>query len=597
MRKHARSRRQAGIALVLVMISVAMAVILSLSFLNAQVTASGVSENVARRARAQAVAESGLDLALAYMNTTTDWRSQRASGTWVTDYAIAGGRVTVIGQDGQDTDGDQVVEGDANFANDLTEPVTLTSMGTFDGVTHVVHAVVTPVPPPKKLLMVVQDPMNLVDYERDPRDQFLDWDYVVTLIAASASQDAIDSAVANNDVAYVTAYFNSPDLNTKLYNAPIGVVSGEGYLDSEFGLATSDGVIYTGSTDINVVDQSHFITETLPIGLVQIVDSTSSELMAMSGSPAAGAALLATQSTSATPVLAVIEVGGTLADTTPAAGRRVGVPWGGAYFSSSELTSAGLTILRRSLEWASEPAIGGQIAHWKLDEVTGTTAGDSVGGFDGIFRNGVGLGQSGAVVGSAAVGYDGANDHIEIGHHDTFLLDQGTFAFWFKTNDVVSSQGLISKDSNGLDTGGHLSIYVDGGNQIEVRLQSTDASYFVESAADSVSADTWYHVAFTFGASGMKLYLNGSLVAVNSYTGGMGTTSGGVGNYEPMALGVLTMESGDLTLSGWNMPLSGVMDEVYAFNLALTSTQIQQLAAAAAASGGVSYDVRWTDQP
>ena len=74
--------RQAGMAMLLVLMSVAMAVILSLSFLNAQVTATGMSQNVARRAQAKAIAESGLTMALAYIETNATWRTDMTHGVW-----------------------------------------------------------------------------------------------------------------------------------------------------------------------------------------------------------------------------------------------------------------------------------------------------------------------------------------------------------------------------------------------------------------------------------------------------------------------------------------------------------------------------------
>lgn len=597
MSKPANDHRQAGVAMVLVLISVAMAVILSLSFLNAQVTATGMAQNMGRRAQAHALAESGMTMALAYIETTTNWRTQMAHGTWVTDHPFAGGSFTIIGEDGQDTDGDGIPDGDADLADDDADLVTLTSIGTFDGVSQKVHAVVTPRPPKTRLLMVVPNPANLDGEEKARRVQFEDWDYVVTLIGATDTQAAFDNAVANADVVYIPENVASTNVDTKLRNAPVGVISEEANLNDSFGLATADGPSYSGYTQIDVTNNTHFITEPLATGLVQIIASSSVELRYFGGTMAGGVVVLATRSASSTPVLIAVEAGGTLVDSSSAAGRRVSLPWGGNVFNWSQLTPAGLTIARRSLEWASQPAIAGQIAHWDLDETTGTTAGDSVGGMDGIHRNGVTLGQPGAYIGSTGAQFDGANDHVEIPHNNALLLDEGTFAFWFQTGTVSAEQGLISKDSTGYDTGGHMSIRMLNDDHIGVRLQSVDTSYSLKSTGACPSVGTWYHVAFTFGPGGMKLYVDGVLVDSDAYTGGMGTTSGGAGNFEPMAFGVLTVVSGDLTLTGWTMPLLGVMDDVYAFSRALAEPEIQQLMQVAGAAGGLSYDVRWNDQP
>ena len=63
-----------------------------------------------------------------------------------------------------------------------------------------------------------------------------------------------------------------------------------------------------------------------------------------------------------------------------------------------------------------------------------------------------------------------------------------------------------------------------------------------------------------------------------------------------MAFGVSTQASSDLTLAGWSDPLSGSIDEVYVFDRALTAAEILSLTVPAGGPG-LSYDVRWDDQP
>ena len=581
--------------MLLVLMSVAMAVILSLSFLNAQVTATGMSENVARRAQAKALAESGMDMALAYIETTSNWRTQMSEGTWVSSHAYAGGSIKIVGNDGQDTDGNGTIEGDGDLTDDATEPVTLTSTGTFDGVSHTVHAVVTPMPPKRRLLMVVADTTSLDSEEMDRKAQFVDWNYTVTLIGHDETQSAFDAAVANADVAYIPERVYSSSVNTKLTNAPIGVVCEEYRIYYDLSVSTSNGYGYNGETQINVTNTSHYITEVFSAGYNTIVTNSSSELSYISSSLAPGATVLAERRANSSPVLVVIDSGGTLANSSSAAGRRVVLPWGDYYFRWYHLTPMGLLIAQRSLEWASEKSIPNQIAHWDLDEFSGTNASDSVGGFDGTYQNGVTLRNSGAMVGSMAAQFDGSNDHVEIPHNDIFLLDDGTFAFWFKPSSASGEQGLLSKDSNGYDTGGHLRIWLHN-DHVHVRLQDDEDSYEIQSGGSTVSTNAWCHVAFTFGSGGMKLYVNGTLEDTDSYSGGMGSTSGDIGNFEPMAIGVETHNTGDLTLSGWHLPFSGLIDEVCAFSRALTQTEIQSLMTPAGGSG-LSYDVRWADQP
>ncbi|MAE66135.1 MAG: hypothetical protein CMJ18_17835 [Phycisphaeraceae bacterium] len=215
------------------------------------------------------------------------------------------------------------------------------------------------------------------------------------------------------------------------------------------------------------------------------------------------------------------------------------------------------------------------IAYWRLGEASGSTATDEMGLVDGTHRNGVTLGETGAVSSNTAADYDGSNDYTEIPHDNAFLLDNGSIQFWFNASTVSSRRGLFTKDSTDYDTGGHVTIYIDG-SKVKVRLQSTSTSKYVESA--TISSNTWYHVAFTFGSNGMKLYLNGAEVDSDSYTGGLGTTSGGTGNYEPTSIGSNCWGSGNLVVTPLQNYYSGIIDEVVVFDYALSAAEVASLA-------------------
>jgi hypothetical protein len=145
--------------------------------------------------------------------------------------------------------------------------------------------------------------------------------------------------------------------------------------------------------------------------------------------------------------------------------------------------------------------------------------------------------------------------------------------FWYKdTGLVLKDRGLFSKDSQGFDSGGHLTIFTDESRKIKVRLQSTDNHYYVL-GANPVVLYTWYLLTFTFGPGGMRLYINDALVDDDPYTGGL------IGNHEPLALGFNTWDTGDLTLEPLESKYcwSGYMDEVVIYDSVLTAQQIKDL--------------------
>lgn len=231
------------------------------------------------------------------------------------------------------------------------------------------------------------------------------------------------------------------------------------------------------------------------------------------------------------------------------------------------------------------PSLGGdndEIAYWKLDETSGITAFDTtIEANDGTLHNGPvwTSGQQGG-----ALSFDGNNDYVEIPHIDEYLLDNGSIAFWFWTNEISGYQGLFSKDSDGYDDGGHVAMFIGSGGKVVAGLQSTSSTHLVQS--NVITANAWHHVAFTFGDNGMKLYIDGNLEGTNSYAYGMGTSPGGGGNYEPIALGALTSSSGDLTVTPLSHYFDGKLDDVRLFDYALSQADITNLITAPMFFGG-----------
>ena len=211
---------------------------------------------------------------------------------------------------------------------------------------------------------------------------------------------------------------------------------------------------------------------------------------------------------------------------------------------------------------------------WRLGETSGAVAVDAVQGIDGAYHN-TSLGAGGAIVGDLDTGIGfRANGYVDIPHDDSFLMDSGTVMLWFKDTGTIRTAGLFSKDSMNYDTGGHLTMMTTTSG-VEVRLQSTNSSRFVRT--DPFGLDEWHHVAFTFGSEGMKLYMDGALVDSESYYGGLGATSGGVGNFEPIVLGASARHSGDRRASPLRDFYSGCLDEVAIFDHALSGEQIAQV--------------------
>lgn len=230
------------------------------------------------------------------------------------------------------------------------------------------------------------------------------------------------------------------------------------------------------------------------------------------------------------------------------------------------------------------------VGFWELEDSSGSSvAVDSMGTSNGIVRGDPQLEFGGVTAGTYAAEFDGSGDYIEIPHDDAFLLDEGSVVFWFRTGATPARAELLSKDSSGNDTGGQLTIWVNSSSRVYVRFQSVSADYYCLSS--SITQGQWHHFAFVFGTGGMELYIDGVLEDTDSYAGGMGTTSGGTGNYEPMVLGANTWGSGNLVATPLEQYFTGTIDQVALYSGRLSANTVATQANITVESGHLFTDI------
>jgi type II secretory pathway pseudopilin PulG len=177
------------------------------------------------------------------------------------------------------------------------------------------------------------------------------WGYEVNLIHHQQSQADFDDAVVDANVAYVPVSVSETDLNTKLRSAPIGIVVEK--MMSHFGI--SDGWIPRDRDEIDIINNSHYITSPFSMGLLTYLSSIQ-PVTQIDWGQAPGLTTLAKVfdvGPKWEPALAVIDIGGELAGGGTAAGRRVQLPWGANDFSFDALNNDGKTIMKRAIEWAA----------------------------------------------------------------------------------------------------------------------------------------------------------------------------------------------------------------------------------------------------
>ena len=210
------------------------------------------------------------------------------------------------------------------------------------------------------------------------------------------------------------------------------------------------------------------------------------------------------------------------------------------------------------------------IAHWKLDETSGLTAVDSVGGHDGTLVSSQ-TWTTGAIDGGLE--FNGIDDAIVVPNEDTLSLTEAmTFSAWIFSNnfgesgpyDLVVSKGSVATTY----------AYYFGTLYDEIIFGfSADGSYREFVTLDfNLATGTWHHIAATFdnASNTVKLYHNG--VEVFSTT----TT------YEPSA----TTHNLYLGSSEDGADWDGVLDDIRIYDYALDGTDIAELAAQGGGGGG-----------
>ncbi|MGI9232620.1 MAG: DNRLRE domain-containing protein, partial [Woeseiaceae bacterium] len=375
------------------------------------------------------------------------------------------------------------------------------------------------------LLLVVDDDVSLTAQEAARRSLIDSWGYAVNIIDVDDSQSTFDTAVATNDVAYISDTITEAALGSKLTAATIGIVNES--IDLNVALGFSGSSANSSRDEIDIIDNSHSITTGFALGLTTITNSLQRFTYFFTDTAPGQQVLAETNHLGPqyNPSFLTLESGAELWGGGTAAGRRVQLPWGDGSFDINALNADGLTLLRRSIEWAAGAiASGGPIAHWKLDDGTGLTAVDSVGGHDGTLLN---MDPSTDWVSGhleGALSFDGSNDYVDL-TSDTELDDifdgGATIMAWIE----LASWGnngygrIFDKSTSPSSTGDGWAIRVNKDNGgLNFGQGFTGGRGWWKFAESSINFDTWHHVALAYDASSPAndpvVYLDGSPVTV-----------------------------------------------------------------------------------
>jgi hypothetical protein len=202
------------------------------------------------------------------------------------------------------------------------------------------------------------------------------------------------------------------------------------------------------------------------------------------------------------------------------------------------------------------------IAHWKLDETSGTIIDSSGNGYNGTATGSPTYGVEGAL--GTALDFDGSNDHIAISSPpDWYSGDSFTWLLWVKMDDVSSDQMFIQHGTaeGGSGNGAYLNYW-----QNKVMFTSPlNSGQGVMSPTYSITQGMWTHLALVVDINGnTSLFIDGVDVSQNAYNGDLTAISTPSGS---MHIGE------DVHRSVQN--LDGGVDDVRIFGRALSTEEIE----------------------
>lgn len=207
-------------------------------------------------------------------------------------------------------------------------------------------------------------------------------------------------------------------------------------------------------------------------------------------------------------------------------------------------------------------------AWWPLDEAAGPTAMDYLARLDGRHAN-----QPTPVEGVAgrALSFDGVNDYLEIANAPDLNFGTGDFSFvsWIRTTATGTNVVLDKRQETG-SLGYH--VYLSNGLP---GIQLGDGRLRSWSGTQRINDGQWHHVAVTVDrdrSDGIRFYVDGRPAGVADPTPGRGSIT----STAPLRFALRT-------LTTFNTPWRGALDEPALFSRALSAAEVQRISDTGAA--------------
>ena len=207
----------------------------------------------------------------------------------------------------------------------------------------------------------------------------------------------------------------------------------------------------------------------------------------------------------------------------------------------------------------------GPVADWQLNELSGPTAFDSAGGYNGAYVNSPTLGRTGAEYDTGtSVQFNGTSQDVGIGNPAALnFAGRITISAWIKPMTTSGVQEIIEHGDQSVSNSAYVSLCLAGGSY-EIVSSNGGSTYSATSAIPSTDLDTWVHLAGVYNGTTWTLYRDGVQAAQTASPVGAVTVSG---NWSIAASG-----------PGASQFFQGEIQDVSIYARALSATEVSELA-------------------
>jgi len=218
--------------------------------------------------------------------------------------------------------------------------------------------------------------------------------------------------------------------------------------------------------------------------------------------------------------------------------------------------------------------MSGLVGYWKMEEVppSGWVGANSVIDSSGNNNHGTANGgaspivRSPALTGSSYAGnFNGTTGYVSIGAGKFDSLIDATVSLWFYYTGSFTTNNVFF--SRWKDTINRMPVFVSfsGGYGNKIVYENAVGGNFRGGPSDNtISANTWYHVALLCGSGGMHMYVDGVK---------QGMTSATTDCFSAIAPSAIT----EFASHGGGPSFPGEIDDVRIYNRALSQTEVTNL--------------------